>query len=189
MPKTLGGMRLSGLIADELRQRLHADDLRADQYLDAHSVAIVSAANVCITLATALAGGIVLLARVSANASLPSSYQVILAMAAVGTIASLVSGIFVYAGHAGVNHRAMAVFDARREILGDLLASSTEDDLGAKHLEAIPGIAEAVTSARKRYVKGVSRMGDWVAWQASLLIVSVIFALGAAIYAYTLRAF
>lgn len=174
--------------AGDLRRQLREDDDRAERYLDAHASALVSAANVCITLATALAGGIVLLAHSTASTPTSSNYLVWLTCTALATVLSLGAGVVAYVGYAGVNRRAMAIYNVRREKIRDILITPSEGDIVDRHLDAIPEITDAVDLARRQHAERVELVGNAVAFQAALLVVAVAIALLAAGYAYAIHA-
>jgi hypothetical protein len=170
-------------LIDELNQQVRDCNAKVETHLEAQVSAMVTTANVCITLATALAAGIAILARDASPLSVSAPYFTVLAMAAVFAVGSLVAGVLVYIARAAVSRRAVLMWEAPKSIALRVLADGEGDEVstGLLYADALPEVASTLSAMARRYEKAVDQMVLFMSAQVASLAVSVVASLVSAL--------
>lgn len=159
---------------------------KIEGHLEAHASSMVTTANVCISLGTALAGGLAVLA----HDALPKSPDFIvlgtLGFGAVTAAGSLLAGILVLDSRSRIADRAVKMWDASKQLVLSVLleGEGDEDRTQTAYVRRAQEIRDSLTSSAGAFQAEYDKMSNRLTWQVGLLLASVVFGLVCTYLAY-----
>lgn len=172
---------------DELNDQARKTIGKIETHLDAYSASMASTTNIGITLGTALAGGLAVLAK----SILPSHpgllVQALLGVAVLTLLASLVSGVLAMDSRSRISKKAVGMWglSKRWAISTVAMGGGDEQATAVAFLDSFETNATQMQEAASAYQSEFDRMARFVVLQTGLLILSVAVALVVAFTAYS----
>ncbi len=171
---------------DELNDAIAEANRKVEGHLEAQGAASAATANVSITLGTAVAGVLAILARAALPEG-PSALALCVLVAAAGiTASSLVLGVLAHSARVRTSRKAVEMWNASKQVPMNALREGEGDERATAI--AVMGLRRqafmTIAPLSIAYEASFDRMGKILVWQVGLLIAAVVLVLASVFVVY-----